>query len=168
MSAIKKNMLSACLVALGLVLGYIENLIPAFIPLYGLKIGFSNLVVLYALFEMNGKQAFVIGILKSFLSGVLFSGLMSIAYSLPAILLATLGMRCIKNRKEFSEIGVSAVGSALFQVGQISAACVVLASFAPIYYLPYLLIGSVFCGILSGFLVGLVRKNISGFNRGTK
>ena len=75
MSATKKIVVCAILTALGIVLGYIENLFPQIIPLYGLKIGFSNLVVIYALYEFSIKYAISIGVAKSVLSGITFSGL---------------------------------------------------------------------------------------------
>lgn len=157
MSATKKSVLLACLIALGLVLGYIENMLH-FLPLYGLKIGFSNLVVLFALYALDAKSACCVGMLKAVLNGFLFAGLVSIVYSSLGILAALFGMIIAKKSGFFSEIGVSMAGSCLFQAGQILAACLVLQSNAPLYYLPYLWLGAVGCGLLSGILVRVVLK----------
>lgn len=160
MSATKKIVVCAILTALGIVLGYIENLFPQIIPLYGLKIGFSNLVVIYALYEFSIKYAISIGVAKSVLSGITFSGLLHIMYGGFGIILSVISMYLIKKSKlKCSEIGVSVSGSAAFQVGQVAVACVVLKTYAPLNYLSYLLIGSVACGIISGFLVRILRRN---------
>ncbi len=162
MSRISKILLCACFVALSLVLGYLEFLIPALIPIYGLKIGFSNFPVIYAMYEISPKHAFIIGILKAVLSGILFSGLISSFYSLIGIIFSVLGMWVLyvflKNL--FTEIGVSVFGSWLFQIGQVFTASLLLKSFAPFYCLPYLLIGSILCGTISGIVIENLRKKI--------
>ena len=161
MSVTKKNVLCAVLVACGLILGYVENMFPPVIPLYGLKIGFSNLVVIYSLYILNTKRALAIGVIKAVLCGLLFSGLMSIAYSMLGIIFSVFSMHTVKKFQNFmSEIGVSVIGSATFQVGQIVVACVFLKNIAPIYYLSYLLIGSVPCGIISGSIVRMIKNRI--------
>lgn len=162
MSRINKILLCACFVALSLVLGYLEFLVPALIPIYGLKIGFSNFPVIYSVFEFSPKHAFVIGIAKSILSGVLFSGLISSLYSLLGIIFSVFGMwilyKFLKNH--FSEIGISVFGSFMFQIGQVITASVLLKSLAPFYYLPYLLIGSIACGVISGIIIKNLRNKI--------
>lgn len=162
-SATKKTLFSALLVTLGLVLGYVENMFLPIIPLYGLKIGFSNIVVICAVYQSGFKNALAIGVLKAFLSGVFFSGLMSIAYGVTGILFSVFAMNLIKNKSSFSEVGVSVLGSGMFQIGQVLVACAVLNSAAPLYYLSYLLIGSVPCGIVSGLLVHILRKRFKIF-----
>lgn len=156
-SVTKKTLFSALLVTLGLVLGYVENVFLPAMPLYGLKIGFSNLVVIYALYETGIKSALMVGVLKAIISGLLFSGIVSIAYGVAGIILSVFSMKLVKSCPWFSETGVSVMGSAAFHVGQIIVACTLLKSFAPVYYLAYLLIGSVFCGIVSGTLIHILR-----------
>ena len=152
MSAIKKNLLCAFLVTLGLILGYLEQtFLP--LPFYGLKIGLSNLPVIFVLYYLGIGYAYTTGILKAILSGLLFSGVMSIFYSFFGIIFAVSGMGFVKKSGKCSAIGVSVAGSSLFQVGQVAVACIILSSKAPLYYLAYLLIGSVFCGVISGILI---------------
>ena len=162
MSHINKTLLCACFVALSMILGYVEHLIPAFIPIYGLKIGFSNFPVIYALFELSPRHALAIGVLKAFLNGMLFSGLMSSFYSVTGVVFAVFGMwiLCIIFKKIFSEIGISVFGSWMFQIGQVLTASILLKSYAPFYYLPYLLIGSIIYGIFSGIIIKNLRKKV--------
>lgn len=158
MSAIKKNLTCACLVTIGLILGYIESAFFPVIPLYGLKIGFSNLAVLVALFAFGAKYALGVGLLKAVLGGFLFSGAMSIFYGAVGISFAVLGMCMLMKIGKCSILGISVLGSGLFQLGQIAVACFFLQSFAPLYYLSYLLIGSVPCGLICGGVSWIVGK----------
>lgn len=161
MSATKKNMLCAFLIAVSVVLGYVEFLFPPVIPIYGLKIGFSIFPLLYAFFELSPKSALIIGIIKSLLNSILFSGIMSFAYSFTGIIFAVAGMYVIYTVFDaFSEIGISALGSAMFQAGQVLAASLILKSVAPFIYLPYLLFGSIACGIFSGTVIKILRTRV--------
>ncbi|MBR4030522.1 MAG: Gx transporter family protein [Clostridia bacterium] len=162
MSATKKNMLCAFLVAVSVVLGYVEFLIPPVIPVYGLKIGFSIFPLLYAFFELSPKRALIIGIIKAILNSILFSGLMSFAYSFTGIIFTVVGMYTLYSlSRSFSEIGISVLGSALFQAGQVLTASLILKSIAPLLYLPYLLLGSIACGIFSGTVIKILRTRVS-------
>ena len=52
--------------------------------------------------------------------------------------------------------GVSIAGAAAHNTGQVAAAVVTLGSFAPVAYLPVLLIVSLFTGALTGFVAALL------------
>lgn len=162
-SAIKKRLVCALLVTVGLLLGYLESVLFPVIPLYGLKIGFSNLPVLFALYYFNSKCAYAVGITKAVLNGLLFAGGMSILYSATGIVLSVFVMSALKKINNLSVYGVSVAGSALFQVGQIIVACMVLQSYAPLYYLSYLLFGSVICGLICGGVVWIVLRHFKEF-----
>ena len=58
--------LSGLLFALAMALSFIEGtlVIPGLLP--GMKLGLANIVVMYALFFMGPKQAFVLDVLKAF------------------------------------------------------------------------------------------------------
>lgn len=159
MSVTKKSLVCALMVTVGLVLGYIESTLFPITPFYGLKIGFSNLSVLFVLYCFGVKYACAVALVKATLSGLLFSGTMSIFYSATGIIFAVFGMFLLKKANRFSIYGVSVAGSALFQVGQILIACLMLKSYAPFYYLAYLLIGSVPCGLISGGIVWIIGKH---------
>lgn len=77
----KKLAETAAAAALALVLGYVETLIPLNLPMPGVKIGLSNLAVLFALYRVNKKSAFAVTCIKVIVSALLFSGVQSIIYS---------------------------------------------------------------------------------------
>ena len=165
MASVTENRIFSCamLVAVGVLIGYVEHLFSFAIPVPGVKIGLSNLVVLLALMRYTKSEALLIGILKAGLNGLLFSGGMSILYSLLGIVLSVLAMAvCLRlwYPKVLSAVGVSIAGSALFQVGQVAAACLVLTSLAPVYYLGVLLAVSVFSGGAIGGLCQLLLRRV--------
>ncbi len=161
-SVTKKNLLCACLVAVSLILGYIEHVFLP-LPFFGLKIGLSNLPVIFILYYSGARYAYATGVFKAVLSGLIFSGFMSILYSLLGIILSVTGMVLVRKIEKITVYGVSVAGSALFQIGQTVVACVMLSSDAPLYYLAYLLMGSVPCGIVSAILVKGVGSRLQLF-----
>ena len=118
------------MVTLGILLGYLENLINI-IPLSGVKIGLSNLIVIYALYKMNLSDCFIVITIKSILNGILFSSLMSIFYSIPAGFLSVLVMFLLKNKLNVNIIsvyGISMAGSCVFNIAQFVVAALILSS----------------------------------------
>ena len=159
---IEKTVFISLLSCVGLILGYVESFIPLFSAFPGIKIGTSNIVVLITLYKLSVKDALMVGVFKALLSSVLFAGIMSVYYSLPGVILSVIIMWLFKvffcNR--VSVIGVSILGSAFFNIGQILSCCVILSSFAPMYYLGIFLIFSVLCGALTGYISKILLSRI--------
>ena len=64
------------LTALGLIIGYIEFLIPIPLGIPGVKPGFANIVIVWALYSLGPWEALMINGMRIFLSGfflVIFS-----------------------------------------------------------------------------------------------
>ena len=66
----KSTAVFALFCALALVLGYFENLIPAFLVVPGGKIGLANIVTMVVFCLMGAKPALAFGVLRCFLSSV--------------------------------------------------------------------------------------------------
>ena len=92
----RKTAYYGIITALGLILSYVETLIPVNLGVPGAKLGLANLVVLLCLraphdsFRKNVTGAFLVGLLRIVLSGFLFGNLFSIAYSLAGFAAALL------------------------------------------------------------------------------
>lgn len=151
---------NAILSCLGILLGYVETLFIPDLFLPGMKLGISNIVVLYAVINMRKRDAFCIGLIKSVVNGLAFSGIMSCFYSILGVLLSIGVMINLKkfHPKFFSCIGISVAGSAFFNIGQIIAATVILKSLATIYYLGYYLFLSVLTGAITGIVTEIIIK----------
>ena len=147
------------LTALALIFGYIESLFPLPVSVPGIKLGLSNIVILFALERIGAKKAFLILLLKVFVSSLLFSGMPALIYSLAGGLCAYFAMRAAY-KYGLSVIGTSAAGAVFHNIGQVAAAAAVLGSSAPFYYLPFLLPAGVLTGIISGIICKSVMKSL--------
>ena len=153
-SNVKQMTLCAILISMALVLSYIERFIPLqmLVPLPGIKLGLANVVTLMALFFLGTKNAFTILILRCILGAVFGGGISGLAFSLTGGLFAMTVMCIFKHCKGISIYGVSVLGAAAHNIGQILVAVIFMGSVYVIGYLPYLLVVSVFTGMATGSL----------------
>lgn len=151
------------LCALSLILSYVESLFPFIATLPAVKMGLSNIVVLYALYIISAPAAFFIMITRVLLSGFMFQGLFSILYGLAGGFISLIIMVILKKTKLFSIIAVSIAGGLAHNVGQFIVAALVLGFNSVAAYLPILLISGAVAGFIIGILAMQVTKNI---NRG--
>lgn len=151
-SKVNQMTLCAILISLALVLSYIEHFIPLqwFIPLPGIKLGLANVVTLMALFFLGRRKAFTILVLRCILSAAFGGGISGLAFSVTGGILALSVMCIFKQCKGISIYGVSVLGAAAHNIGQILVAALFMESVYVIGYLPYLLLVSVFTGMATG------------------
>lgn len=140
------------LVALALILSYLEAQLPMFFAVPGMKLGLTNIVVLVALYGMGAGSAVTINLVRIFLVSVLFGNGMSLAYSLVGGLLSGTVMLLLKRTRKFSLLGVSIAGGVTHNVGQILTAMVLLETKSLGWYLLVLWIS----GVVSGALIGII------------
>lgn len=151
-SNVKQMTLCAILVSMALVLSYIEHFIPLqmFVPLPGIKLGLANIVTLMALYFLGPKSAFTILMIRCILGAVFGGGISGFAFSTTGGLLAMSVMCIFKQCRGISIYGVSMLGAAAHNIGQILVAILIMGSIYVVGYLPYLLIVSVFTGMATG------------------
>lgn len=140
------------LTAAAVVLGYIERLIPMPGSIPGVKLGLANTVLLYAIYLLDARSAFVLMILKVGLSGLLYAGVSAMMFSLGGGLCSLVMMLLIKKLggSGVSIIGVSVVGAVFHNVGQTAVAALMVNTAALMGYVPFLLVAAVVTGILTG------------------
>ena len=148
------------LVALAMILSYVESLIPAFVAVPGVKVGLANIVVIFALYTLGPVEALTVSLLRVILSSFLFGSILSLLYSLSGALLSLGGMIVMKKLKIFSTLVVSVTGGVLHNVGQILVACLVLETDVLLYYLPVLILSGVVTGAVIGIIGSLVIKRL--------
>jgi len=144
--------LCAILIALAMALSYTERFIPLqmIVPLPGVKLGLANIVTLIALYLMGPKAAFAILIPRCIFGAVFGGGITGLMFSLTGGILAMLTMTLAKKVPVFSIYGVSILGAAAHNVGQILAAMVLMSSPYIGAYLSYLLMVALFTGFATG------------------
>lgn len=156
---LKKVVRLSMLISLSVVISIIESYIPIFnniVP--GLRLGLSNIVILFVLYKYNFKDSLYVSIVRVILVGLLRTGLFSVSFffSLFGAILSIIAMYIAKKLKLLSTVGVSIIGSLFHSIGQILIAIFILNNTKIIYYLPYLLVFS----IPTGLITGLITKKI--------
>ncbi|MFP3154969.1 Gx transporter family protein [Lachnospiraceae bacterium ZAX-1] len=151
-----KTALLGMLLALALLCGYVESLIPFYFGIPGMKLGLANLVVLMAMYLVGSKEALFISILRIMLAGFLFGSMFSIVYSLAGGLLSFFIMLILKKTDRFHIISVSVAGGVFHNIGQLIVAAFVLENFNIFYYITVLFLA----GVITGGLIGVVGQEI--------
>ena len=156
----KSVALYGLLIALALVLSYLESLVPLSFAVPGIKMGLPNIVVVFALYRLRWRDAAVISLVRVLLVSVLFGNVFSLAYSAAGAALSLLVMLGMKATGKFSETGVSVAGAVAHNAGQILVAIFVLETGRLVYYLPVLCISGTVAGICIGLVSALLVKRI--------
>lgn len=164
MSKAKQIAFCAVMVALALVLSYTERFIPLqmLVPLPGVKLGLANIVTLVALYRLSPKHAFLILVPRCILGAAFGGGLTGLLFSLVGGLLALGVMTIAKGIKFFSVYGVSILGAAAHNLGQILTSMVLMQSVYVGAYLPYLLAVAIFTGFATGAACGGILRVLQG------
>lgn len=154
------------LVALAMVLGFVETLIPINLGIPGMKLGLANIVVVIALFLFDIKTAIVVSILRIILIAMTFGNMSMMFYSIAGASLSLLSMIAISKIKSFSLISVSIVGGIMHNVGQIICAAFVVRTNGVFIYLPVLMIAGLVSGALIGIVAGLISVRLTNVKIG--
>ena len=144
------------LLALALLCGYVESLIPFNFGIPGIKLGLANIVVVIALYRMGMKEALLISVARILLSGFLFGNMFAVIYSLAGGFLSLLVMFFLKAKVRLNIISVSAAGGIAHNLGQLIVAALVVENMNLMYYMSVLF----FAGLVTGLLIGVVSREI--------
>ncbi len=148
------------LLALALILSFIDSLIPMPIPVAGIKLGLANLAVIYALYRLGAGDAVAISIARVILSGLMFAGMSGILYSLAGAALS-LTVMCLMHRfTDYHLIPVSVCGSLAHIAGQLIVAAAMTSIGVITYYAPILLISAFIAGVVIGGLAAVLMKAV--------
>lgn len=148
----KKTVVLGFLLAVSMILSYIESILPFSVGIPGIKLGLPNLVVVLLLYAYGGREALGVNAMRIVLTGFLFGNLFSIVYAMAGALCSFGIMLLLRKSGRFSIVGVSVGGGIFHNIGQILVAVFTVETFAPTFYLPFLLIA----GVTTGLLIGIV------------
>lgn len=153
----KKLCLLGMLIALSILFSYVESLITLIPSIPGFKVGFANISILFCLYKLSAKDAFVVLVLRIILVGFIFTSLSAVIYSLSGGILSFIIMFTLRKTKQFSIFAVSTAGGVAHNIGQLIVAMLVLNTNVIVSYLPLLIV----FGSLSGFLMGIISNEIN-------
>jgi heptaprenyl diphosphate synthase len=161
----KTRHLALCglLLALALCLSWVERFIPLdlVVPLPGVKLGLANIVTLVVLYFFGPMTAFTVLVLRCILTSTFGGGPTALAFSLTGGLLAMAVMALARHLPFLSVYGVSVLGAAAHNTGQVLAAVVLLGSGYAVAYLAFLLAVSVAAGMLTGTVASLTFRALA-------
>jgi heptaprenyl diphosphate synthase len=149
----KRIALLGLLFALAMVLSLVESMIPIPGP-PGIRLGLSNIVVMFALLNLKKRDALSIAVLKALfvmLTRGTVAGALSLSGGLLALGVMTLLLVLSKEKATYLLISVS--GAVFHNIGQITAASVIMRTF----FWPYLPV-LVFSGIVTGIATSILLK----------
>lgn len=158
--ALKKAVIIAIFSAVAVVLGFVEAMLPVqtILPIPGAKLGLANVMILACLYFLNGRDALTLVILKTLLMTLMLGTFSAFLFSFLGSLFSFMVMYAILKigRDNVSLIGISVVGGAAHNAGQLTAAYIVFGTANIFYYLPVLLI----TGVITGIFIGIAVKYI--------
>ena len=150
------------LFALAIALSALEGMLPAFIPVPGIKPGLSNIVTMYCVFVLGARQAFGLALLKAlfaliirgFTAGVLSlsGGMLSVVVML--VLLAVRGKKL-----SYGMAGIA--GAVAHNLGQLAVAFFLLGLPQLFYYAPALVAAGIVMGLITAALLRAVMPLLS-------
>ena len=150
----------AVLTAVALTIFVAEAQIPPLVPIPGVKLGLANIVTVYAVFTLGPGPAAMI-LLARVLLGSLFSGGMTIFYSLAGGLCCYLVMLVMRKLVANRQIWVcSVLGAMAHNIGQIAAAIAITRTPGIAVYLPVLLASGIITGLFTGLCAQFLTERL--------
>ena len=156
----KKIAAMGLLVALAMVLSWVEQLVPLSVQVPGVKLGLANLAVIFALYRLGARAAWTVSLLRVALVSITFGNAYSLWYSLAGAVLSLLVMGLLRKTGRFSLLGVSVAGAVSHNLGQIAVAAAVLGAASMAYYLPVLLVSGTAAGVCVGAVAAILVRRI--------
>ena len=169
----KKIVLMAILFALALILSVVEGMLPVIpIPIQGIKLGLSNVVVMFALFFIEYKTALAIAVLKAIfivMTRGVVAGLLSATGGVLSVLVMMSLQAIFKDKISYTILSI--FGAISHNIGQFIVFSMLYMGMNLWFYLPVLVISGVIMGVLTSILLRAsmpALKNIANINLGNK
>lgn len=152
------------LFALALTLSLLEGMVPLPFPLPGVRIGLSNIVVMYCLFLCGTGSAYCLGVLKALFVLLTRTGTAALL-SLAGGIFSITAMLIVKRLTSENIAAVSVAGALAHNIGQLVCAALVLREGAVLwYYLPLLAAVGILVGMLTAVLLRAVLPMLKRFH----
>ena len=152
----RKTVKLGILISFAIIISLFESMMPIPIPVPGVKLGLSNIVLLVTLLLFGLKEGFIVAVSKSVLMVLVSGRLGALPYSLTGTMFAMISMYLSYKylSKWLSLIGISEIGSLFFNLGQLLVASFILNNMKILLYLPAMAL----MGVVTGYIVGITSK----------
>lgn len=138
------------MLALAVIVGYVELLIP--MPIFGMKLGLANVIVIAMMYIYGNKAALAVSVLRVVIIALLFGNMFSFMFAISGAMVSFVVMSLFKKLARSSIVFISIMGSLSHIVAQIVVCFFVMKKVQILYYLPILMLVSIVTGYLVGFL----------------
>lgn len=163
---VKRLTRMALLTAIALTIFVAEAQLPAPVPIYGVKLGLSNIVTVWAVFLLGPADAAMILLVRVVLGSLVTGQMMALMYSLGGgalCLLVTIPLSRVLTRKQMWVCSVA--GAVFHNIGQILVAIAVTRTPELVVYLPVLLISGIITGLFTGLCAQLLAARLESLLR---
>lgn len=147
--------------SLSLIFGYLEMILPSFLPNPAFKIGFSQIPILITFYLMNLKSAAAVSIGKVFLMSLLFGYFLTYIFfvNITGSIFSILFIWISKEIK-FSIPMTSLMSSLGHNLGQFIVIGYTLGWSVALFYLPVIIVFSIIFGLFIGFISKILLTKI--------
>ncbi|MEG0770681.1 MAG: Gx transporter family protein [Clostridia bacterium] len=161
-SATFKITLTAVLFAITLVLSLVENMLPpVIIGVPGLRLGLSNIIVMFCIFYLDSTLAIFIAVLKSFFVFLMrgfVAAVLSLCGGVVSAVLMIILIAIFKDK--ISIFLLSVLGAITHNFFQIVAIMIIMQNFYFIFYTPVLVIFGIVSGTITATILNQINKNL--------
>jgi len=158
---IKRMTVLALLTSLALIIFVVELQMPPIAPIPGMKIGFANIVTVYAVYKFNARECALLLLSRILLGCLLAGNMISLIYSLSGGALCLAGMLLLHKVIDKKHMWVcSILGAVLHNIGQTVAALALMQTAAVLSYFPFLTAVGCVAGLFTGICAQLVVDRI--------
>lgn len=149
----------ASLLALSILFGWIETILPSFLPNPAFKIGLSQIPILLAFYLYDLKVAAFVSILKVILTSLLFGSFMTFLFMVNLTgALVSIFFLAIAKKVGFTILLTSVSSSLGHNIGQFIVIAYVLGPSVAGFYIPFILLFSLLFGSLTAGTAALILE----------
>ena len=157
--------MTGMLLALAVLMGYVEMILPVDIGFPGVKLGLANVVILYVFLYRGMRSAVVISILRTIIIASLFASPAMLMYSLSGAVVSIIVMSLLKALGKFSVYGISAAGGTAHNITQFIVAVFLAGSshaweYMLCLYLPVLMIAGEAAGLVNALITDRIHEKL--------
>ena len=149
------------LTAISLIIFVIETRIPNLIPIPGVKLGLANIITVWAIYNCKAHETAMMLLTRIILGAIFCGTALSFIYSfcgaLACFVVCIAMKRFIPRDKMWL---MSVIGAIFHNIGQITAATIVMRTAAVLVYLPILMISGIIAGLFCGLGALFVDKRL--------
>lgn len=162
----KKMTTLALFTTIALIIFTVESALPALAPIPGIKLGLANIITLFVLKHMGGKDALIVLLMRILLASFFFGQALSLLYSLAGGLCCLLVMYLINKLLHGRYLYLTSImGAIAHNFGQLTVAYLITKVEGVLVYLPFLLISGIVTGLFTGLCAHFADKYVkSSFN----